>query len=192
MVTRLRSPGGSRGDSSEARAEAQGRPLSITAFSGAQLAAQDIEEAKSYLQFTPNASFTEDGETGHRSIGISIRGVSDFANTFTGIGGLSNSFGIYLDEFNMANNATHTANPQLHDLERIEVLRGPQGTYFSRNATGGALNLTSRLPHDRSQYEIGVGYSRFDTWTLDTAVNIPVTDTFFVRGVGANVRIFTP
>ena len=163
-------------------------PISITAFSGAQIEAQNIGQAKNYLQFTPNVSFTEDGETGHRSIGISMRGVSDFANTFTGIGGLSNSFGIYLDEFNIANSATHTANPQLQDLERIEVLRGPQGTYFGRNATGGALNLTSSQPDDTSHYALGFGYSRFDTRTFDGVVNIPITDTFCARAVGAYER----
>jgi len=127
-------------------------PVSITAFSAQQLERQNLTEAKDYLQITPNVNFTEDGEVGQRSVGISMRGVSDFANTFTGVGGLSNSFGIYLDEFNIANNATKTANPQLQDLERLEVLRGPQGTYFGRNATGGALNLTTRLPTDEVEY----------------------------------------
>ena len=91
---------------------------------------QNLNEAKDYFKMTPNVNFTEDGETGARSVGISMRGVSDFANSFTGVGGLSNSFGIYLDEFNIANNATKTANPQMADLERLEVLRGPQGTYL--------------------------------------------------------------
>ena len=78
-------------------------PVSITAFSSEQIVQQNLNEAKDYLQLTPNVNFTEDGEVGQRSVGISIRGVSDFANTFTGVGGLSNSFGIYLDEFNVAN-----------------------------------------------------------------------------------------
>ena len=157
-------------------------PVSITAFSGDRLAEQHLREAKDYFKVTPNVNFTEDGETGHRSVGISMRGVSDFANSFTGVGGLSNSFGIYLDEFNIANNATKTANPQLQDLERLEVLRGPQGTYFGSNATGGALNLTTKLPHNETEYEISGGYSRFNTWEVGAIVNAPVTDNLFVRG----------
>ncbi len=157
-------------------------PVSITAFSGDRLEQQHLREAKDYFKITPNVNFTEDGETGHRTVGISMRGVSDFANTFTGVGGLSNSFGIYLDEFNIANNATKTANPQLHDLERLEVLRGPQGTYFGSNATGGALNLTTRLPHDEMEYEISGGYSRFNTWEVGAIINAPITDNLFVRG----------
>ena len=81
-------------------------PVSITAFSGEAMQEQNLNEAKDYFKMTPNVNFTEDGETGARSVGISMRGVSDFANSFTGVGGLSNSFGIYLDEFNIANNAT--------------------------------------------------------------------------------------
>lgn len=158
-------------------------PVSITAFSSEQIVNQNLSEAKDYLLLTPNVNFTEDGEVGQRSVGISMRGVSDFANTFTGVGGLSNSFGIYLDEFNVANNSTKTANPQLQDLERLEVLRGPQGTYFGRNATGGALNLTTKLPHDEVEYEIGAGFSRFNTWNVTGIINAPVTDTFFVRAV---------
>lgn len=157
-------------------------PVSITAFSGDRLTEQHLREAKDYFKITPNVNFTEDGETGHRSVGISMRGVSDFANSFTGVGGLSNSFGIYLDEFNIANNATKTANPQLQDLERLEVLRGPQGTYFGSNATGGALNLTTKLPHDETEYEISGGYSRFNTWEVGAIVNAPISDNLFVRG----------
>ncbi|MBT7951367.1 MAG: TonB-dependent receptor [Gammaproteobacteria bacterium] len=156
-------------------------PVSITAFSAETLKRQNIKEAKDYLTITPNVNFTEDGELGARSVGIAMRGVSDLANSFTGGGGLASSFGIYLDEFNIANNATKTANPQLQDLQRLEILRGPQGTYFGRNATGGAMNLTTKLPHEGLEYELGGGYSRFNTWGTDAMVNFGVTDNFFVR-----------
>lgn len=158
-------------------------PVSITAFSEAQLKQNNIEEAKDYFLFTPNVSFTEDGESGQRSVGISIRGVSDFANALTDIGGLANSFGIYLDEFNIANAANKVANPQLQDLRSVEVLRGPQGTYFGRNATGGALNLTSRLPNEDNYYEMAIGFSSFDTKEVSVVANAPLTDNLFLRGV---------
>ena len=101
-------------------------PVSITAFSATEIANRNLTEAKDFLSMTPNVNFTEDGEVGQHAVGISMRGVSDQASTFTGVSGLSNSFGIYLDEFNIANNATKTANPQLQDMQGIEVLRGPQ------------------------------------------------------------------
>jgi iron complex outermembrane recepter protein len=158
-------------------------PVSITAFSKEQMQTAGIEEAKDYFLFTPNVSFTEDGETGERSVGISMRGVSDFANALTDIGGLSNSFGVYVDELNLANTANKTANPELQDLERIEVLRGPQGTYFGRNATGGALNLTTTLPHDSFEYELATGYASFDTKEFEAILNVPLSNSFFVRAV---------
>jgi len=164
-------------------ASLQDVPVSVTAFSYEALTRQNLTEAKDFLAITPNVSFTEDGEVGQRSVGISMRGVSDFANTFTGVGGLSNSFGIYLDEFNIANNATKTANPQLHDLERLEILRGPQGTYFGRNATGGALNLTTKLPTDQVEYEFGAGAAEYGKWQVHAIGNAPVSDNFFLRGV---------
>jgi iron complex outermembrane receptor protein len=158
-------------------------PVSITAFSAEALVRQNIREVKNYFQSTPNVNFTEDGEVGQRSVGISIRGVSDLTNTFTGVGGLPRSYAVYLDEFDIGNNATKTANPGLADLERLEVLRGPQGTYFGRNASGGALNLTTKLPHEGSEYELGLGYSRFNTWYASAMINQGITDQFFMRGV---------
>ena len=138
---------------------------------------------KDYFLFTPNVSYTEDGENGERSVGISIRGVSDFASSLTNIGALSSSFGIYLDEFNVANSAVRVTNPELQDLQSVEVLRGPQGTYFGRNATGGALNLTTALPNDKTYYEFSAGYGSFSTWNVSLVANVPLTDNFFVRAV---------
>ena len=158
-------------------------PVSITAFSAEALVRQNIKEVKNYFSSTPNVNFTEDGEVGQRSVGISIRGVSDLTNTFTGVGGLPRSYAVYLDEFDIGNNATKTANPGLVDLARLEVLRGPQGTYFGRNASGGALNLSTKLPHDGNEYEFTIGYSRFQTLYASAVVNSPITDQFFVRGV---------
>ncbi|MEP7244456.1 MAG: TonB-dependent receptor [Gammaproteobacteria bacterium] len=158
-------------------------PISITAFSQEEMQQNGLSEVKDYFMFTPNVSFTEDGENGERSVGISIRGVSDFASSLTNIGALSSSFGIYLDEFNVANSAVRVSNPELQDLQSVEVLRGPQGTYFGRNATGGALNLTTALPNDKTFYELSAGYGSFSTWNVSLVANVPLADNFFVRGV---------
>ncbi|MEL7029439.1 MAG: TonB-dependent receptor, partial [Pseudomonadota bacterium] len=65
----------------------------------------------------------------------------------------------------------------------IEVLRGPQGTYFGRNAVGGALNITTNKPDENYYAEIGAGYERFDTWSVQGVSNIPISDTVFTRFV---------
>ena len=80
-------------------------------------------------------------------------------------------------------NTNSSINPQLIDVERIEVLRGPQGTYFGRNATGGAVNITTRKPTEDFYAEVGGGYGRLGTWNASGILNIPlVEERLFFRG----------
>jgi iron complex outermembrane recepter protein len=160
-------------------------PISVTAFSGAAIEARGISEAKDYFLFTPNVSFTEDGQTGSRSVGISIRGVSNLA---IGEQTVSNGFGFYVDELNVASVATGVINPQLQDIEVIEVLRGPQGTYFGRNAAGGAINITTRKPGPEPYSQFDLGFGRYNTWSASGIVNAPVTDRLFVRALASFER----
>ncbi len=160
-------------------------PISITAFTAAQLERSNITEASQYLNLSPNVSFSEDGQNGgSRGISISMRGVS---NINTDESAFIQSIGIYLDEFSVASTANVTLNPQLLDLERVEVLRGPQGTFFGRNAVGGALNLTTKKPTDQVEGMIRLGARSFDDageqYDIGLVGNAPVTDTFFLRGV---------
>ncbi len=157
-------------------------PTSLTVFSNEDIVRSNIEDIKDYFMKTPNVSFTEAGTRGERD--ISIRGVSN-------IGGQVSALAFYVDEFNIINgpqtantgNTNSSINPQLIDIERIEVLRGPQGTYFGRNATGGAVNITTRKPTDEFQAEVSGGYGRLDTWHATGIVNIPlVADRLFFRG----------
>lgn len=160
-------------------------PVSVTAFSGEQIANLGITEAAQYLQLSPNVSYTEDGQVGSRGISISMRGVS---NINTDESAFIQSIGIYLDEFSVAATANATINPQLQDLERVEVLRGPQGTYFGRNSVGGALNLTTRKPVDKFEGEVRITGQTYETtgsqWGVTGILNVPITDTLFIRGVG--------
>jgi len=67
------------------------------------------------------------------------------------------------------------------DLERIEVLRGPQGTLYGRNATGGAVNFISASPADHFEGSVLAGYSSFDSYHLNAVVNAPVNDKLRTR-----------
>lgn len=159
-------------------------PVSVTAFTGAVLEQSGISGAAEYLALTPNVGFSEDGQTGSRGVGIAIRGVG---NVVSGETAFINSVGIYLDEFSVASVPNQVANPQLPDIERIEVLRGPQGTYFGRNSLGGALNITTKKPTDEFEGKITVGYEDIDdagdSYNVTGVINIPVSDTFRMRAV---------
>ena len=102
-------------------------PVSVTAFTGATLENLKITEASQYLQMTPNVSYTEDGQVGARGISVAMRGVS---NINTDESAFIQSIGVYLDEFSVSAVANATLNPQLLDLERLEVLRGTAGHLF--------------------------------------------------------------
>ncbi len=157
-------------------------PISISAFSNADLVRADIGTAAEYLVKTPNVGFSEDGEGGSRSINISIRGVSNI--TLDGIA-TANSIGYYIDELSVGAVAQGTINPQLQDMERIEVLRGPQGTYYGRNAVGGAINITTEKPNEEQYFEGTLSAGSFGTYGAEAIFNVPVSDTFMMRGVFA-------
>lgn len=157
-------------------------PVSMTVFSGAELEKNNIDDVSDYLMKTPNVSFVEGGIRGTRT--ISIRGVSN-------IGGQADAVAFYVDGFNIVNgprgssnaNINSSVNPPLQDIESIVVLRGPQGTYFGRNATGGAISVTTKKPEPAFYAEGSAEYSNYSTWSIGSVVNAPlVANRLFARG----------
>lgn len=152
----------------------QAVPISITVFSGDQLNKGRIEGLQDYLEMTPNVSFRSSGSS--NDYAVAIRGISN-------IGGQFNVFGIYVDEFNVAPLASAgTYDQKLVDVERLEVLRGPQGTFFGRNATGGALNMISKKPGPQASLDMTGEYGRYDSWLARATANVPlIADSLFAR-----------
>lgn len=152
-------------------------PISVTAFSAEDIEKNKIEKLQDYVEKTPNVGyFTSGNTTGDR---LAIRGVSN-------VGGFANSLGIYVDEFNVTPlQASTTYDQNLLDLERIEVLRGPQGVLFGRNLIGGAISLTTKKPDFDRSAELRANYGSFDSWMLNGSVNVPVVDGLVaVRATG--------
>jgi iron complex outermembrane receptor protein len=85
-----------------------------------------FKDVANYISQTPNASWITNGSRSHRQ--ISIRGITNFLG-FVG----TSTTGFYVDDFSVA---ISTINPPMMDIERIEILRGPQAAYFGRNAIG--------------------------------------------------------
>ena len=154
-------------------------PVSATVFNGDQLQAFNFREADSYLLQTPNVSFQASGRNGARQIVIAIRGISDVkggekVNT-------QSAFATYFDEYSVGTLASGQANPPIYDVEAVEVLRGPQGTFFGRNSQGGAINITTRKPSEELYARIDAGFGSFNSYELSGVANVPVTDNLFTR-----------
>jgi len=108
-------------------------------------------------------------------VGITIRGISNLTYYSDGNPAVSTYIdGIYVDPPVGFSNV-------LYDLERVEVLRGPQGTLYGRNATGGNLNIITATPKQSFDASFDVSYGNFNDVMTHAMVNVPVSDTLAVR-----------
>jgi iron complex outermembrane receptor protein len=167
-------------------------PISLTVFNSAEIELNNFQGVDSYFSQTPNVSFTSEGTRDRKQ--LSLRGVSDQLSADNNI--KEGSFGFYIDEFSVAQG---TSNPEVVDIDRIEVLRGPQGTYFGRNAVGGAINITTKQPTNDFFAEASSQYSTFNTVDSHVILNLPLIDNLLaVRLVGrdetsdGNIRNINP
>jgi len=149
-------------------------PMSITALTAKDLARRGIQNINRIDEVTPNLVFDtvspSSGQT--NSVMVFIRGVGQLDFTGTTEPGV----GIYVDGVYYARSISSAI--EFLDIDRVEVLRGPQGTLFGRNTIGGAINVVTRQPAD----EFG-GYVELVAGTdsrLDATFNVdfPMTDTF--------------
>lgn len=130
-------------------------PDAITAMKGSKMIEIGLTEVADLVKLVPNASFTSN----FGSSQLFVRGIG---NTFITAGG-DPGVATYTDGSYISDQTS--ANASLFDLQRIEVLRGPQGALYGRNATGGAINLISALPTDtfKGQFNVLMGdYGRKD------------------------------
>lgn len=150
-------------------------PVSMTAVTQDELTSKGITDIRGLSGQVPNLQLgsATDGSSG---VKISMRGVS--SNDFTEIGNPAVS--LHVD-------GIYTPRPQsalalLFDLEQVEVLRGPQGTLFGRNATGGSINIIPAKPefddaHGNGTFTVG----NYNLRQLTAAQNIPISDNFAMR-----------
>ncbi|MGC4252344.1 MAG: TonB-dependent receptor [Sphingobium sp.] len=141
-------------------------PISMVALSGEQLASSGATEMRDLTKTVPGLRMASYSTSSFPA----IRGISTGA---TGIGVSSNT-AIYLDGFYLA--SPDVLNFEFPDLENIQVLKGPQGTLFGRNATGGAILLTTRGPSDTLEGNVSVGYGTFDEKLANAYISGPLTD----------------
>ncbi len=153
---------------------AQDVPLAVTAYSAEQLERLQVTETLDITRLVPNL-------IGHNNTGLGT------ANTYS-LRGLNNTesiatfdppVGSYVDDIYVtrqnANNFT------LFDVDRIEVLRGPQGTLFGRNTTGGAVRVILKKPAEELGGYAELGYGEFDRIQVRGSVDIPISDRVLTK-----------
>ena len=147
--------------------------VSVTAFTGADLDELGLAEPVDLAAQTPNLNANI--VFGNSIPNISIRGIglNDYA--------VNNNpaVGVYADEVYLVSPAMLSF--QLFDLERVEVLKGPQGTLYGRNTTAGAINFVSRRPGDEMEGYLDVGYGNLDRMQLGGALGGPIADGVSAR-----------
>jgi iron complex outermembrane receptor protein len=155
----------------------QDTPIAVTAFTSTAIERLGVSNVQQLAEFVPNVrfDFTAPISGASNAAGVFIRGIgqSDFAlTTEAGVG-------TYVDGVYMSRSLGGVLD--VLDIERMEVLRGPQGTLFGRNTIGGAISIVSAKPSDEfsGSSELQLGSS--NRLYLRGTVNLPLTDTLKVR-----------
>ena len=145
----------------------QDTPLSVTAIGGAALAAQGITTVQELNRIDPAL------QIGHATGTVTtfIRGIGNPVTT----AGNEASVPVYIDDVYFVRAAVPFFD--LASIERVEVLKGPQGTLFGRNASGGVISIYTKDPGHKPELEARIGYGNYQTMDAKLYVNAPITDT---------------
>jgi len=147
--------------------------IAITALSGDQIKRLGFTNAQEVTALAPGVSTVQ--PNGEANYSIAIRGVanSDFTTN------VESPIAVYVDEVYVSQMSG--AGFLLFDTERVEILRGPQGTLFGRNATGGLVHYLTVKPQDEFEGYGSFTYGSFDRVKAEGAVNIPLSSTLAAR-----------
>jgi len=156
-------------------------PIAVTALSRDELKIKGASDITELAQSIPSVTF-EPSRATNTTLTAFIRGVGQQDP----LAGYEQGVGLYLDD-------VYLARPQgsvldIYDVERIEVLRGPQGTLYGRNTVGGAIKYVTRRLSEEPSGEVSATYGSYNQVDLVGTVSLPVGDTF---RVGGSVASFT-
>ena len=154
----------------------QSVPIAVSAFSGEALEKQQIKNASDLQLTLPNVTFTKSNFTGSS---FTIRGIGDLC-----VGASCDSAtAIHVNGTPLL--ATRLFETEYFDLERVEVLRGPQGTLFGRNATSGVVNFITAKPDLSGFHAAAEGeYGNFNSVKAKGMINVPIGETLGLRAAG--------
>ncbi len=150
-------------------------PISIESFSGKDLAAQGFRDLGAMSAFTPSLIVSDQQQN---SQGISIRGVG----TSTNVLAIEQSVAMFLDGIHLGR-GSNIFNAFM-DVDRVEMLRGPQPVYFGQNASAGAISVISRKPTPEWEGELSLEAGNNKTYMGEAGAGGPITDTLGIRLAG--------
>ena len=151
-------------------------PIAVSAFTAANLQEQQIVNPTALQQTLPNITYTK---TNFTSSSFTIRGIGDLCVGVT----CDSATAIHVNDMPLL--GSRLFESEFYDLERVEVLRGPQGTLFGRNATSGVVNFITAKPdlsgiHAAGEFE----YGNYDSKQAKAMLNVPLASTLGVRVAG--------
>ncbi len=149
----------------------QNVPIAITAFTTDTLQAKGVTDINALSQLTPNVNLDASSPfSGDSSVlSASIRGIGQDDFAFN----LDPGVGVYLDGVYLAR--TIGANQNLLDVDRIEILKGPQGTLFGRNTIGGAINIVTHTPGTERRFKAQATTGRYNRRDFAFTADLPIT-----------------
>ena len=151
-------------------------PIAVSAFTAENLAKQQIVNPTALQATLPNVTFTK---TNFTSSSFTIRGIGDLCVGVT----CDSATAIHVNDMPLL--STRLFESEFFDLERVEVLRGPQGTLFGRNATSGVVNFITAKPDLSSIGAAGeFEYGNYDSKRAKAMINLPIGETLGVRVAG--------
>ena len=145
-------------------------PVTINVFTERMIEAAGIERPSDYIDMVPNMTLVETQNAGNAF--VVIRGISQARNSEPAVA-------VLIDGVAQTNPAQF--NQALYDIEQIEVLKGPQGGLYGRNAIGGAILYTTRPPADEFEGSIKLGYGNESSYLAQGQISGPFTDTLKFR-----------
>jgi len=148
-------------------------PVAVSAFTSETRDLLGVNTIGDLTDFTPGLSYATTLDR------MSLRGIGRLTNNYGSDPGIAT----YSDGFYTASNVEAGKRPMFTD--RIEVLRGPQGTLYGRNSIGGALNIISKRPTDTWQGEVRAVAGNYDTQIFDGSISGPITDWLRFKAAGS-------
>jgi iron complex outermembrane receptor protein len=150
----------------------QDTPIAVTAFTGEMLEQSGIKQVQDIAQIAPSVNMSKN----YTTTIITIRGVSSRDT------GTASDPAIAVSQDDFPIQRPFGLGDTIYDLERVEVLRGPQGTLYGRSATGGAINFVANKPKDDFAARAVIGIGNYDALSTEGMLNVPLSETLAIRG----------